>query len=233
MNLAQQLTEALRRRREHGSDDTDIGASNGTVADLVEAPSCGGGAIAPPLSIAAQALAAEQPATLTARQQRFVEEYLVDLNATQAAIRAGYSASTARSIGSENLSKPAIAEAIAAAQAGRSERTQVTADRVIQEFAKIGFGDLRDLFDEAGRLKLPSELSEAAAARIAQIEVVTRPVAGGEKGEVEYVHKIRTWDKVAALTQIGRHLGMFTDKMDAKVGLGLEALIAASLKPKD
>ncbi|MGU3387264.1 terminase small subunit [Methylobacterium sp. D53M] len=75
---------------------------------------------------------------LTDKQQRFVEEYLVDLNATQAAIRAGYSEATAYSIGNENLSKPEIAEAIATAQAARSERTKVTADEVLRYWYDLG-----------------------------------------------------------------------------------------------
>ena len=68
---------------------------------------------------------------LTAKQARFVEEYLIDLNATQAAIRAGYSAKTAHTIGHENLSKPEIAAAISAAKADRSERTEITLDYVL------------------------------------------------------------------------------------------------------
>lgn len=68
---------------------------------------------------------------MTPKQQRFVEEYLIDLNATQAAIRAGYSVKTAPKIGTENLHKPVIAEAIAVALADRSERTEVTQDMVI------------------------------------------------------------------------------------------------------
>jgi len=68
---------------------------------------------------------------LTPRQERFVQEYLIDLNATQAAIRAGYSTKTAQMIGSENLSKPMIAAAIAAAQAKRTERTEITQDYVL------------------------------------------------------------------------------------------------------
>lgn len=75
--------------------------------------------------------------SLTAKQQRFVEEYLIDLNATQAAIRAGYSANTARQTGSENLSKPDIADAIADAATARTERTQVDADYVLRQAVKL------------------------------------------------------------------------------------------------
>lgn len=75
--------------------------------------------------------------TLTAKQQRFVEEYLLDLNATQAAVRAGYSERTAKQQGTENLAKPAIAEAISKAQAKRSERTQIDADYVLRQAVKL------------------------------------------------------------------------------------------------
>ena len=74
---------------------------------------------------------------LTAKQQRFAEEYLVDLNATRAAMRAGYSEKTAQKIGSENLSKPDIAVAIAEAQAARSKRTETTQDWVIKRLVAI------------------------------------------------------------------------------------------------
>jgi phage terminase small subunit len=73
---------------------------------------------------------------LTPKQQTFVNEYLIDLNSTQAAIRAGYSAKTARAIGGENLTKPDIAEAIAKAQAERAGRTQIDADWVLRELKK-------------------------------------------------------------------------------------------------
>ena len=76
---------------------------------------------------------------MTKKQKRFVEEYLIDLNATQAAIRAGYSPATAKEIGCENLTKPNISEAIAKAMAERSRRTGVNQDRVLQELAKIAF----------------------------------------------------------------------------------------------
>lgn len=84
---------------------------------------------------------------LTDKQQRFVEEYLVDLNATQAAIRAGYSEDTARQIGAENLSKPDIADAIAAAMAERSKRVQVTADEVLRELVDVAFSDVNELVE--------------------------------------------------------------------------------------
>lgn len=85
--------------------------------------------------------------SLTDKQRRFVDEYLVDLNATQAAIRAGYSEDTARQIGSENLSKPDIADAIAEAMAERSKRVQITADEVLRELKDIATTDANELVE--------------------------------------------------------------------------------------
>lgn len=91
---------------------------------------------------------------MTKKQKRFVEEYLIDLNATQAAIRAGYSPGTAQQIGSENLSKLVISNAIAKAMADRSKRTGINQDRVLQELARIGFAKITDIIDpETAKIK--------------------------------------------------------------------------------
>lgn len=158
-------------------------------------------------------------ADLTDKQSRFVEEYLVDLNATQAAIRAGYSENTAHSIGHENLSKPEIADAIAQAQQERSERTKVTQDMVIRELARIGFSDLRKLMSDDGVLKQPSDWDDETAAAISSMEVVRRGPnwtkdKDKEDEEPEYTHKIKTWDKNSALEKLAKHLGMFVDKVE-------------------
>lgn len=153
-------------------------------------------------------------AELTAKQARFVEEYLVDLNATQAAIRAGYSEKTAYSVGHENLSKPDIAEAIAQAKSERSQRTQITADRVLQELGRIGFSDIRNVLTPLGHLTNPADWDDDTAAAIGSIEVVTKPGEADEEGNrtVDHVHKIKTWDKVSALEKIAKHLGMFVER---------------------
>jgi phage terminase small subunit len=151
---------------------------------------------------------------LTPKQQRFVEEYLVDLNATQAAIRAGYSEKTAYSYGHENLKKPEIQHAVDAAIKRQQERTQVTADKVLEELAKIGFSDIRGAFDEYGNLKRPESWDDKTAAAISSIEVVTKNLGDGE---VEYIHKIRLWDKKGSLELIGKHFKMFTDKFEGTV----------------
>jgi phage terminase small subunit len=154
---------------------------------------------------------------MTPKQARFVEEYLVDLNATQAAIRAGYSARMASSIGFENLQRPHIAEAIAAAQAARSARTQITQDRVLEELAKIGFSDLRRILTDGGGLLNPGDWDDATAGAISSLEVVVTP--GAEVDEdgnriPERVHKIKAWDKLSALDKLAKHLGMFNGAAD-------------------
>lgn len=90
-----------------------------------------------PCSLAGVRLGGILVADLTPKQARFVEEYLIDLNATQAAIRAGYSEDTARQTGSENLSKPDVADAIAAAQADRAERTKIDQNYVLRQAVKL------------------------------------------------------------------------------------------------
>lgn len=94
--------------------------------------------------------------SLTAKQAKFVEEYLIDLNATQAATRAGYSARTAFRIGAENMQKPVIRAAIAAKQAERSQRTQITADSVLAELHDLHMKSLREIHDREGNTLMES-----------------------------------------------------------------------------
>lgn len=141
---------------------------------------------------------------LTEKQKRFVEEYLVDLNATQAAIRAGYSQKTAEVIGYENLRKPQIAEAISKAIGSRSARTEITQDMVLRELAAIGFSRTTDFvkITQDGYVKLmPTDgLSDEQQRAVASIK------------EGKYGVELRLHDKLGALQLIGRHIGMFTGK---------------------
>ena len=148
---------------------------------------------------------------LTPKQSAFVAEYLIDLNATQAAIRAGYSAKTAAVIGVENLRKPNIDAAIQEAKQKRAERTEISQDNILAEIAKIAFSDVRRIFKPDGSLIPISDLSDEAAACVAGCDLVT--VSRGE-GDVEYVAKVKLTDKLKALELAARHLGMFKDKLD-------------------
>jgi phage terminase small subunit len=146
---------------------------------------------------------------LTPKQRSFVEEYLVDLCATQAAIRAGYSPRTANRTGSENLTKPVIRAAVDRALSQRSKRTEITADRVLTELARIGFADPRKLFDENGNLVPVTQLDDDTAASLAAVETIEQ----FDRDEViAHLKKIRFWDKKAALELLGKHLGLFPNR---------------------
>lgn len=153
---------------------------------------------------------------LTAKQSRFVAEYLIDLNATQAAIRAGYSTKRADAMGHENLRKPEIAQAVQSAMLARSERTEVTQDRVLAEYAKLAFLDPRRFYDANGGLIPVPLLPADVAAALSSMEIsVERGKGGGEDGPTfADVTKIKFVDKKGALDSVARHLGMFTDKVE-------------------
>lgn len=144
---------------------------------------------------------------LTAKQQRFVDEYLKDLNGTQAAIRAGYSQKTARSISNENLTKPDIHAAIAQGMQERSSRTGITADRVLQELGRLAFMDIRKAYNTDGSLKAIHELDDDTAAAVAGMDVAE--IGSGEDA-IGFVKKIKLSDKKGALELVMRHLGMLS-----------------------
>lgn len=148
---------------------------------------------------------------LTPRQQRFVDEYLIDLNATQAAIRAGYSKNGAEVTASKLLRVAKVADAVAKAQAKRADRTGITQDRVLQELARIAFFDIRRLYHGDGTLKRPNELDDEAAAVLSAVEVTE--TMSGEESAVLTTKKAKVFDKGTALTLAMRHLGMLTDKI--------------------
>ncbi|TEA78650.1 terminase small subunit [Allopusillimonas ginsengisoli] len=156
-------------------------------------------------------------AKLTAKQQRFVEEYLVDLNATQAAVRAGYSKRTARQIGEENLSKPDIAQAVQEAQIKRSERTEITQDMVLMELAKLGFANMQD-YMRVGADGDPyldfSALTRDQAAALVEVTVEDFKEGRGEDARDVRRVKFKLADKKGALVDIGKHLGMFKDRVE-------------------
>ena len=151
---------------------------------------------------------------MTKKQKRFIEEYLIDLNATQAAIRAGYSPDTAKSIGSENLTKPDIQARIAKAMAERSRRTGVNADRVVMELAKIAFVNASDVIDADTATLKPDATPEDTAA-IQSVKVKTFGEDGLER-------EIKMADKLKALELLGKHLGMFKDKVELSGSLETE-----------
>ena len=150
-------------------------------------------------------------AKLTEKQQRFVDEYLIDLNATQAAIRAGYSVKTANEQGSQNLAKLSIQQAIAEQMAERSKRTGVNQDRVVLELARIAFVKMTDLVDSHGRIK-----DDAVEDDLACIESVKYKSSESDTGS-SIEREVKISPKLKALELLGNHLGMWNDKLDVNI----------------
>ena len=126
---------------------------------------------------------------LTAKQQRFVEEYLIDLNATQAAIRAGYSEKTAEQLGYQLLQKTSVLKAIEEAQAKREERTQITQDYVLTNIQKV-------------------------IERCMQVQQVDNCLTQTEDGELAQAFMFKEQGALKGLELLGKHLGMFKDKIE-------------------
>lgn len=160
-------------------------------------------------------------AKLTPRQAAFTQEYLVDLNATQAAIRAGYSAKTAYRTGADNLRKPQIAAAIQEAQEARAERTRITQDRVAEEIAKLAFSNMLDYMtvtsDGYAVVDL-SALTRGQAAAITELQVDEYVEGRDDDARLVKRIKFKLTDKKGALELLGKHLGMFTDRVDVTTG---------------
>lgn len=148
---------------------------------------------------------------LTAKQQRFADEFLIDLNATQAAIRAGYSSKTAAEIGSENLTKPQIRAYIDERMAEHSRRTGVNQDRIIRELARIAFLDPTRLVN-MNDATVRADASEDDTAAIASVKVKET------SGDVDSIEReVRFADKIKALELLGKRFGMWIDKQQIDV----------------
>lgn len=164
---------------------------------------------------------------LTNKQRRFVEEYLVDLNATQAAIRAGYSVNNAGDIGSELLRKTRVSQAVKEAMAKQSKRTGVSADRVIRELAKIAFLNSADFITENGKLKEGVSRDDMAA--VSSIKIKEIPTASGLVVERE----VKLYDKLRAMELLGKHLAMFSEKLNVNMDVNLADVLKKAWEGKD
>lgn len=148
---------------------------------------------------------------LTAKQRAFVNEYLVDLNQAAAARRAGYAHEYSDRQAHLLMLRPGIKAAIEEQLDAREQRTRITADRVLAEYAKIAFADIGEIFSEDGELLHIKAMPPGVRAAISSFDVET-----SERGEgaILNIAKIKMLDKTGALNQIGRHLGLFNDKLE-------------------
>ena len=160
---------------------------------------------------------------LTAKQEQFVAEYLIDLNATQAAIRAGYSEKTAQEQGSRLLSNVIVKEAIEAAKNRRADRVQVNADYVLRRLYEMAEADRADLYDDNGNLKPVKEWPEVwRKGMVTGIEINALFEGYGEdRIQIGEVKKIRTETPLAILQTLGKHISVqaFKDQVEVH-GLG-------------
>lgn len=151
-------------------------------------------------------------AKLTAKQKRFCDEYLIDLNATQAAIRAGYSPKTACEQASRLLANVKVQDEIAIEMAERSKRTGINQDRVLTEIAKMAFVNIDDVIDlDTAKVKRTATKEDLACIQSVKI----KPTEFGTERE------IKLCDKKSNLELLGKHLGMFKDKVELEADMDL------------
>lgn len=172
-------------------------------------------------------------AELNDKQRRFIDEYLIDLNATEAAKRAGYSDKAAHVTGCRLLKDANVSAEIERRKAKLQAKSDITAERVVAELAKIGFANMAD-FMEVGPEGQPvtnfAGLTRDQAAALGEITVEEfqdgRTTEAGKAPRKVRRIKFKLHDKVKALVDIGRHLGMFEDKVKVSPGEGLLELLA-------
>lgn len=158
---------------------------------------------------------------MTNAQKRFCDEYLVDLNATRA-YKVAYpntkKEETASSNGSRMLRNDKVQKYISEKIKEREKRTEVTQDRVINELAKIAFMDIRKLYTENGQLKNIADIDGNTAGAISSLETLEEYDGyGDDREKIGDTKKVRLLDKTKALELLGRHLGIFNDKLDINI----------------
>lgn len=158
---------------------------------------------------------------MTDAQKRFCDEYLIDLNATRA-YKVAYpnckKDETASAAGSRMLGNVKVQEYISKKQKEIEKRAEVTQDMVIKELAKIAFLDIRKLYTENGQLKNVADLDDDIAGAISSLETLEEYEGYGEDRErIGDTQKVKMLDKTKALELLGRHLGIFNDKLDVNV----------------
>lgn len=179
----------------------------------------------------------DEPTKLTPQQVLFCQEYVKDLNGTQAAIRAGYSEKGARTQASVHLTNPLICVKIKELNDEKLNAVKVDANTILSELLKLATSDIRKLFDSKGAL-LPCELwpdDIARAVSSVQVDEIEE-YEGGERHFVGYTKKVKLWNKNHALELLGKHLSLFIDKIEVSGNIELAERIAKArsrLKKKE
>lgn len=175
----------------------------------------------------------EELKPLTPKEERFCEEYVTDLNGTQAAIRAGYSERSAPVTASRLLIKANVVQKVQALMDERSKRTRIDADTILKELLRLATVDITEAFDSMGQLKPLNEIPEDVRRAIAGLEVHELFDGQGEQRSIiGLAKKVKFWDKPRALELLGKHLKLFTDKVEHSGSVTLEGLVAGSKEEK-
>lgn len=170
---------------------------------------------------------AQREQKLSAKQEAFIREYLLDLNATQAAIRAGYSAHTAASVGAENLRKPQIVRRVNEAKGLRSEKTNINAEWLLKRLTSEAEADITDIYNEDGSIKPMKEWP--LIWRQGLVAGITTQVVLDVEGMPKIVvGKVKISDRGQRLAMIGKHVSVnaFQDIVKHDVTDGLADRLA-------
>lgn len=163
---------------------------------------------------------------MDAKRARFCREYLVDLNASAAAARAGYSTRNKHSAavqGHRLLQRPDVQAELARLSKARAAKVDLSAERVLAELMRFAFADLRQAFDEQGRLRPIHELPEDVARAISGVEVEELfEGRGEERAQIGVLRKVKFWDKPRGLELLAKHLGLLVERHEVKVSLTAE-----------
>lgn len=173
--------------------------------------------------------ARRQNGELNEMQARFCREFLIDRNASQAAIRSGYSPNGVEATASKLLTVAKVADRINALLSLQEKRLDIKADEILKELRRVGMSDVRELYREDGTVKHPTEWPDDLARAVSSIEVEELfEFVNGEKVWIGYTKKIKLWSKTQALDMLGKHKKLFTDRVELDVSDNLAEKIAAA-----
>lgn len=167
----------------------------------------------------------------TRRRELFVREYMIDLNGKEAALRAGYSKKNAKVVASTLLREQEVVDEINRLMEERAKKVELSAEVILRELLRIATVDISQAFDEMGGLKPLNEIPEDVRRAIAGIEV--SEIFDGSRDQKHAIglnRKVKFWDKPKALEVLGKHLKLFTDRVEHSGSMTLEQLVAGGKK---
>lgn len=185
------------------------------MAKRKKRPSTSKASVASAAQSAAEKTTFATAGTLTARQQLFVNAYIIEPNATKAAIAAGYSPNGAAQAGARLLRNVQIRAALNNARVAQTARLQVSADDVLREWLRIARSDIGQILDFSGdvpRLKRPADIPEDARRAISSVKVKRYMEGAGDDAVEVEVTEFKLWDKLNALEKLARHLGLLKEQ---------------------